>query len=557
MLRQIKRRTDIMGLLTAKERRTLKQLDTELLGKFENQYPHLKRRCDWRSSEVRSLVSSYGLDLLGLTKLEGIARKKGLFDIRIERRRWLDSDGERRTFTLARATSTDMYPMGTNYWVRDNAIIGARLIRSADRSERKKGKDLLISCLSFMSSVAQLKRFEKVIRSKDESFINNCDNWPHIFAAVADNLNTARHEGWSHKQDAWQILAWNVLEELEHGRLKLSELTLKNKRFLGLIVPFLAKVSFWQRENSGSWEEIAAVRTSVRAWDHRLIIRIAQLSNEKGFEFLNSSYARYKRYLTPKLNKFDLRGAVHSLSKEVSRVILRDLPFESPMYPRKDARFREEDASLIYLLQMDYIPFLAERLGKDRKWERKLEERILAGVLKLQDDRSGGIYRYQRDTYQRLGFFRHLTAAKLVGFYGTPAGNASANFAIRHRLVPKGRQAAWTHPLWQLAAWSARRFIATKDKSYKKLHNELFITGLKLITGRNEGSFDVDKAAKTRIIKIPAWRMPECYIADTTNSGVEMVFPSPHTPLNWATAEMMDAFWARRDLLISDLKRAD
>jgi hypothetical protein len=165
------------------------------------------------------------LDLLGLTKLEVIARKKGLFDIRIERRRWLDTDGERRTFTLARAAGTEMFPMGTHYWVRDNAIIGARLIRSADRIERKKGRDIILSCLGFMSSVEQLKRFKKVIRSKDESFINNCDNWPHIFAAVADNLNTARHEGWSHKQDAWQILAWYVLEGLESGRLKLSELT--------------------------------------------------------------------------------------------------------------------------------------------------------------------------------------------------------------------------------------------------------------------------------------------------------------------------------------------
>lgn len=546
-----------MGLLTAKERRTLKQLDVELLAKFENRYSHLKRRCDWRSSEVKALVSSHGLDLSGLAKLEAVARKKGLFDIRIERRRWLDTDGERRTFSLARATSTDMYPMGTNYWVRDNAIIGARLIRSADLSERKKGKDLLISCLSFMSSVAQLKRFERIIRSQEKNFINNCDNWPHIFAAVADNLNTARDEGWSHKQDAWQILAWNVLEELEHGRLKLSELTVKNKRFFGLIVPFLAKVSFWNCENSGSWEEIAAVRTSVRAWDHRLIVRIAQLSNKSGFEFLSASYAKVKKYLSPKLRKLDLQHAVISLDKEVSRVMLKDLPFECSSYSRKDARFREEDATLIYLLQIDYVPFLARTLGKDAVWAKRLEGRILSGLRKLQDDRSGAIYRYKRDTYQRGGFFRQLTAAKLVGVYGALSGDASANFAYRHQLVPKGRQAAWTHPVWQLAAWAARRFIATKDKSYKKLHNELFITGLKLITGKDEGSFDIDQGGKTRIISIPAWKMPECYIADTTNSGVEMLFPSPHTPLNWATAEMMDAFRARRDLLISDLKSAD
>jgi hypothetical protein len=538
-----------MALLTPKETKRLKLLDKELIERFETRFPHLKRRHVWRSSEVTKIVKANGLGLKGLAKLESAGKRKGLFDIRLERRDWLDSDGERRKFTLARAASTEMFPMGTQFWVRDNAIIGARLFKSHDRAQRRQGKEILLSCLSFMSSVAQLKRFEAIIKSNNQSFIDNCDNWPHIFAAVADNLTTAKHEGWSHKQDAWQILAWHLLEALEDNRLALSDLSVKHKRFFGLIVPFLAKVAFWRCENSGSWEEIAAVRTSVRAWEHRLIVKVAELSQVKGYEFLATNYNRFRKYLGSKLKKSDLKKAVKLLDKEISRLMLKELVFECPMYPRNDARYRAEDAALIYLLELNYVQFLAERLGKSSKWAKTAEMRLLNGILKLQDDRSGGIYRYRRDTYQRGGFFRYLTAAKLVEVYGALSGDASANFAYRHHLVPKGRQAAWTHPVWQLAAWSAERFLATRDSNYKKLHDRFFTSGLKLITGKNEGSFDIDEKGNSRVIRVPEWRMPECYIADTSNSGEEMVFPSPHTPLNWAIAEMLNAFRVRKELL--------
>jgi hypothetical protein len=43
--------------------------------------------------------------------------------------------------------------------------------------------------------------------------------------------------------------------------------------------------------------------------------------------------------------------------------------------------------------------------------------------------------------------------------------------------------------------------------------------------------------------------MPECYIADRDRRGRELVFPSPHTPLNWATAELLQAFAVRSELV--------
>lgn len=537
-----------MSLLSSAEIKKLKAQDQRLLEEFDRRFPHLKRRLLWRSAEVKRHAKLAIKSGTGLAKFQSLGAKKGLFEIRFERRLWLDSDGERRVFTLARAASTGMFPMGTHFWLRDNAIIGARFAKLDDRRQRRQGRDLLLSCLTFISSVAQLKRFEAIVRAKSTAFIDRVDNWPRIFAAIDDNLITERHEGWAHKQDAWQILAWYVLEALEEGRLHHDDLTEKHKRFLGLIVPFLAKVSFWKCDNSGSWEEIEAVRTSVRAWEHRLIVRIAELAQKGEYRFLADGYTRARRHLGVRFKKAGLIQAVEILDREASRAMLTDLPYESPMYRRFDPRFREADAALIYLLELDYVAFLGPRVGKDARWVRAMEDRLLKEILALQDDRSGGIVRYRRDTYQRTGFFRALTTAKLIKLYGAPSGDASGQFAERHLLVPRGRQAAWTHFVWQLAVWAGGRFLATGERRFGLLHDRFFTQGLRLITG-NEGSLDLDERNSSRIVQLPPWRMPECYITDTAPNGTEMQFPSPHTPLNWAVCEMIHAFRVRAAVL--------
>ena len=526
----------------------LRAFDQHLQDRFARTFPQLKRRSAWRNREVKRYASQAAAGVAGLAKFTRVAATKGLFEIRFERRRWVDSDGERRSFTLARAASTDMFPMGTHFWLRDNTIIGARFLRSRDPRQQRRGKELLLSCLTFISSVAQRRRFEAIIRSRSAKFVHDVDNWPRVFPAIADNLTTQKHEGWSHKQDAWQMLAWYVLEALEDGRISDSDLTEKHRHFLGLVVPFLTKVSFWKCENSGSWEEIAAIRTSVRAWEHRLVVRISELASTPQYRYLSAGYSRQRRYLGSRFSKTDLHGAVRILDREASRVMLTDLPFESPMYLPRDARFRRGDAALIYLLELDYVAFLGARTGRSLAWIERMEERLLQEVVALQDERSGGLYRYRRDTYQRCGYFRALTTAKLVEAFGAPSGDASKDFLLRGRLVPQGRQAAWTHFVWQLAAWAGERFLATKEARYATLSTRFFTQGLALITGA-EGSMDLDAQGQSRIVRIAPWRMPECYIADVSNDGVEMVFPSPHTPLNWAVVEMINAFRVREDIL--------
>jgi len=400
-----------------------------------------------------------------------------------------------------------------------------------------------------MSSNAQLGRFKAMIRSKSAAYRQDPLHWPYIFADIETNLSCQRREGWAHKQDAWQILALHVLDALESKRISREVITKKHREFLSLIIPFLAKVECWRCENSGSWEEIPAVRSSVRAWEHRLIVRLGELSSRVEYRFLEETYTNTRRYLSPAFRRVSLRQAVGILDRKLSAAMLRDLPFESPRYPHRDPRYRERDAALFYLLELEYPRFLAERAKKTSAWAERLESTLLSQMLSLQDRASGGIYRYDNDTYQREGYFSNVTVAKLNEMYGGPSADASSNFTGRELILPVGRKAAWTHFIWQLCWWSAWRFKRSGEKKYLALHERFFRTGLGLVTGVGELTLDVGSDGISRVVRVPAWRMPECYIAERAPDGREIIIPSPHTPLNWATAEMLHAFTLRRELL--------
>lgn len=518
----------------------LKMLDRRLIDSLKRALPPRNGDLGWFNQSISKRFKRAVSDSIQFERFFAFLEQKGLFTIKIEHKTCFDRDGERKRMTLARAASTDMWPMGTHYWLRDNAIIGARFLRSGDTRQKRIGLALLNSGLAFISSCAQLDRFRTVIRAKRGKVRNDSLAWPHIFAAVQDNLMTTKLEPWAHKQDAWQILAWYILDCLEDGSISLSELSQKNRVFLGLIIPFLARVSFWRCENSGSWEELPAVRTSVRAWEHRLIVRLGELSKKREYSFIRSTYLRERRFMGKRFEGISLDAAVERLNRLATKAVIQDLPFESPSYDRRDPRYRRGDSALLYLLEIDYIPFLAEQAGKDQKWIKAMETKIVREVLRLRDPVVGGFARYKNDSYQRSGFFREETTARLRALYGGPSGDASSDFVGRDKIVPRGRSAVWTHFVWQLSAWAGRRFLASGDESFRNLHEEFFEQGMKLVTA-STASIDYMPAGRARVIRISPYRMPECYIAERDISGNELIFPSPHTPLNWSVAEMLQA----------------
>lgn len=449
---------------------------------------------------------------------------------------------------VLRAASTPMWPMGTHYWVRDNALIGERLLnvclkdKKLSSTFRKLGRQLLQSALTIMSTPTQLARFRSVIENTSDQQVRSAAQWPQIFLGIADNLSGEKVEGWAHKQDAWQILAFHVLDNLASGKLSVDDLSIEHREFLSLVTPFLARVRFYEQENSGSWEELEAVRSSVIAWDMALIARVRALAGGMRFAFLEDGFRAFQASLSVYADTSSFHAFLNDLLTRGAETLKRTIPFECPLYPASDPRHRLADGALIYLLQLDTPRLVAEMLDLPESWIAESEKKLLKTIASLFDPRTGGHRRYRNDSYQRLGFFRPETTRRLAEMYGAPSGDASGNFTGRDRVVPRGPEAAWTHFTWQLSAWAGRRYCETGDTSYLKLQQHYFLQGLRTIGSTPQLSVEQGPEGEPRIIRLPAYRCPECYLTEVDQKQRQFLFPSPHTPLNWATAEALSAF---------------
>lgn len=440
--------------------------------------------------------------------------KSGTFDFNFEKISWKDIDGEESELTINRASKTHMWPMGTNFWVRDNAIIGARLLNldyhknSYPKEWKKFGKEVLLSTLTIMSSTAQLRRFETIISGENSH--HDPINWPHIFLTIDDNLNAAKDEPWMHKQDAWQIICYYTLEAIEKGLLDKNDLTEKHKKLLQLICPFLEAIDFTNCPNGGSWEEIDSIRTSVIAWETALLYKVAQ---------------------SPHFSHVD---ASRLFDQGVSK-LRENIPFESPNYEKTDTRYREADASLIYLLILDVFRFFPEN-------ERQATlESTLAQIESLVG--KSGIKRYKNDSYQGLSYYTNEVSAKLRQMYDSPSGDSSGieQFEQRYEIVPTGAEAEWTHFVWQLSHALGKLAKVYSDNKLKEKQNYYFHFGLSLITGEKEYTIQEGQSLQMGLSSCQAFQLPECYNSEKYGEII-FQYPSMHTPLYWSIAECVAAF---------------
>lgn len=491
----------------------------------------MQRRVSPLPELVSFIDSSHPLTSAQLQELETLLTSHGTLQISTTYVDWEDTDGEKHHLPTMKAAGTGMWPMGTNWYARDNVLIPVRLL---EVGQLALGKELLTSALTMFSTQSQLARFRGVVEATDSDFVHQRENWPQVFLTIQDNLNGSRYESWSHKQDAWQMLAYHTLQLIEKGLFSVQDLTVKHKEFLGLVLPFLAKIQFWKEGNGGSWEELEARRTSVMTWDTVTIAKIAQFAQRSEGAFLIESFEQAKRHLQRSYQALSLSETAKALVAEGNTALQKRLPYECPDYDKTDARYRAADAALIYLLQLG----MPEFLGKPG-----LESDLITQIERLTDLRTGAIRRYLNDSYQGMSFFRNEIVFYLSEVYGAPSGDASGaeQWVNRRKVVPAGPEAAWTLFVWQMSAWSGKRYVETHEPRYLELQNYYFKRGLKLITGNNEVSVEQSLEGPMRMFSVPAWRIPEAYITDEGPTGEELIFPSPHTPLNWAVGEAIYA----------------
>ncbi len=547
---------DLPGLRAQDE-----QLLAELYAKNQENQGYVSEKTGLRfaNAELASLAKeTYTAE--DLAHLESFLEQKGTLNIPLQTAE-ITIDGVVTPITFVAATEIDPNTpnhgdMSSMVYLRDH-IQAARVLFELYAQdpetyvqEGELCRTLLISGLHLLSTPAQLDRFDKVITLGKDA---GQEDWPHISLHFND-LEAKGPNGWRNIQDTVQMLADFTLDTLDRGFLRVDELSDAHKQMLGSIAPLLTSVGYPKYENSGSWEEVVACRTSVMEIEASVLAKINLFTAGDGiYEFLKGGFER---------SKANLSGAYQDFSTTVDQLLDAGLHeigrrqfYESPEYDKTSIKYREADAAAVYGLMYGIPKLLADAKIPIEPSGAALSELQIKDLIKEQLDRlsdplTGGVFRYEDDSYQRENF--HTNTVQLVirsikrqvkqEAEQTGGGiDLDKKQALRGQWTPQGRPAAWAHELGQEGSCDARDslteidpVIAEKNRTdATKLLNRL----LSMVTGGGQSHATLGDDGLYQVTPVPAFRVPENIITYRYGDTLFTV-PSPHTPLNWGSSEL-------------------
>ncbi|UGQ12264.1 hypothetical protein LO772_01225 [Yinghuangia sp. ASG 101] len=489
-----------------------------------------------------------------LRAVEALLAARGTLDIPVVEAGSVRIDGAERRVRVVAATDITADPavrhgeMSTMFYLRDHVQVASALMELFLRdpvrhaTEGDTARALILSALHLMSTPAQLARFAAVIAHGD----TGQEEWPHI-SLWFDDLAGEKPNGWRNKQDSFQMLAFLVLDAIDRGFLATDELLGAHRQFLRSVVPFLRAVGFPRYESSGSWEEITARRTSVTAVETALLARINDLTADGRTDFLADGP--------------DFTARVAAMIEAGLREVGRRIPFESPDYTPGSVRHRRADAAVAYVLMYGLPELLARHaipVGDPARpmTAREIEAVVLDELRTLDDPATGGMLRYTGDSYQRVNFHTYEVRETIRAIKSRVAADAEVHGGeidldrkqeMRDRLTPRGREAAWLHPLGHLATWAALRSLHTRrtDPEQARQYREFAMRQLNRmlggVTGDDAWHAVLHEDGDYHVRRVPPHRVPECLVTYRDDRGRELIVPSPHTPLNWGAATLRSA----------------
>jgi len=418
------------------------------------------------------------------------------------------------------------------------------------QKEGELSRHMLFSVMHCMSTPAQLGRFDHVIATGQTA---GQEAWPHI-SLWFDDLHGEGPNGWRNKQDTFQMLTHLTLDALNRDFIDENDLSPSHKQFLGSVVPLLTAVGFPNYETSGSWEEVAAGRTSVLAVETAVMDKISTMAAAgKNIDFLAEGYEQSGMQASTGRTFYD--QVEHMLDKGLHEVGRR-LPFESPDYDEDSVKYRKGDAALAYVLMYGLPQMLAAKnipIGKNQEimTEHQIEDLVLAEIESLLDPKTHAVRRYQGDSYQRSNFHTGAvqeTVEAIKAHVKSAAAESGGEVdledkqRLRDLLTPQGREACWVHPLGQLSSWAAGRHLEALQNGdvqgaqrYHQISLRYFNYNLSNVTGDNQWNTARDASGVYQLRAIKPYRVPECFITYQTADGKTCTVASPHTPLNWGS----------------------
>ena len=379
----------------------------------------------------------------------------------------------------AAAAGKDKNYTGYSYiWVRDNVHIAHAHYVVGKTEVAVKNLSTLMEYFTKHQA-----RFTNIISGKVDP--RDAMNRPHIRfdGSTLEEIN----QKWAHAQnDALGYFLWMFCKLANEGQLAPSPDDLNT---LDLFAPYFNKISFWQDEDSGHWEEERKISAS------SIGTVIAGLHEFEKL-LLSGKAAHPNPQSTPEL--------VKSLTSKGRAALDSILPAECVQL--NPGQQRKYDAALLFLI----YPL--------RVVDSSMAERILENVREhLQGEY--GIRRYEGDSYWAPDYKTKLAPAeRTVDF--------SDNLASRDRLLPgAGKEAQWSlfDPI--ISCIHGTQFHGNVRGDYLARQTEYLNRSLGQLT--SETSRDA----------LP-FRCPELYYLEDGH-----YVPNDHVPLLWTQANLMLSLW--------------
>lgn len=388
-------------------------------------------------------------------------------------------------FPAAMLQESSEYTGYSYVWVRDNMHIAhAHYINGL--------KDVAIKNVQTFADyfIKHKHRFENIITGKLDP--GDPMNRPHIRfdGTTLCELN----QKWSHAQnDALGYFLWLFCMIYNKENIPLSAQQIE---LMALFVLYFEKISYWNDEDNGHWEETRKIEASSIG---TVIAALCQL--HKLIERYNVTLQHHEDKITPA--KIDT--LIHLGNKFLHEI----LPFECIQHePKKERKY---DGALLFLI----YPLCIIQ-------DESLENQILSNVHEnLQGEY--GIRRYPGDSYWAQDYKQNFSEEdRTIDF--------SDNISSRDILLEPGKEAQWCIFDPVLSVIYGKRFQKTGEPDYLKLQIKHFNRSLSQLTGEDS--------------PFGSYKCPELYYVENGR-----YIPNDTVPLLWTQANLLNAFKFMRESL--------
>lgn len=397
--------------------------------------------------------------------------------------------------------------------------------------DRANAKRLILGLLRFYSTPEQKIRFLSVIADPsiaDPQKNSNAHMDVPLIRFSRQSLSHHQVEGkdqvWNHLQfDSHALFLLALTDALKEGILSPRDLTQENFDLLALFPAFFARTEYWDRKDSGPWEEelmnnastIGLIAASLRQYKEVLIADSTIKEQLLKRARLASSAPLLVSHIMP--------HALDTLyEKGLERVKLNlSLGCEAPDLSGS-GNHRRADAALLFLCLPKGSLFYNNE---------EMTQKVLDIVLSLVGPY--GVFRYKLDAYQALNYWIDYQIPSAI--MGPKTSDLKILTRFEKGYVPANQP---YDAQWFFDSLIAAIYYRLCDLSHESIKREFYLTRGDFHLKRALGQLTGEEAIAANGERLPPLSLPESINTLFDQKYSYRPLPSPICPLSWSVASM-------------------